>query len=152
MAKASREEQTQRTQQTPGAAHRPRLPRSVASVLSVLSFCCTAQELWRADFAKPDLPQPLQVNQCIPGSLDDAKRAEAARYGTTMLAEAGFGWMGWSVKEGKAVSTRRDRYDGNGVDGTGFHAWFTAQNTLRPGLEFLLDKPLLQAPWEPAAK
>jgi hypothetical protein len=92
--------------------------------------------------------KPVLVNECIPGCLDDAIRAEAARYGTQMLADAGLGWMGWSVKVGKAISTRRDRYDGNGVDGTGFHAWYNADNTLRPGLEFLLDKPALQAPWE----
>jgi hypothetical protein len=92
--------------------------------------------------------KPVLVNECIPGSLNDALRAEAARYGSAMLSEAGLGWMGWSVKEGKAIATRRDRIDGNGVDGTGFHAWYTAANTLRPGLEFLLDKPALQAPWE----
>lgn len=92
--------------------------------------------------------KPVLVNECIPGSLNDAVRAEAARYSTAMLAEAGLGWMGWSVKEGKAVATRRDRIDNNGVDGTGFHAWFTADNTLRPGLEFLLEKPAVAAPWE----
>ncbi len=94
------------------------------------------------------LGKPLLVNECIPGCLDDAKRAEAARYGSEMLAAAGFGWMGWSVREGKAIATRRDRIDGNGIDGTGFHAWFTRDNQLRPGLEFLLEPPVRQAPWE----
>ena len=38
---------------------------------------------------------------------------------------AGFGWMGWALREGKAISTRRDRYDANGLDGQGFHPFFT---------------------------
>jgi hypothetical protein len=93
------------------------------------------------------LGKPLLVNECIPGCLDDGKRAQAARYGSEMLAAAGFGWMGWSVREGKAIATRRDRIDGNGVDGTGFHAWFTRAGQLRPGLEFLLETPARRPPW-----
>jgi len=93
------------------------------------------------------LGKPLLVNECVPGCLDDAKRAEAARYGSGMLAAAGFGWMGWSVREGKAIATRRDRIDGNGLDGTGFHAWFTRAGELRPGLDFLLEPPSRQPPW-----
>jgi len=92
--------------------------------------------------------KPFLVNECVPGCLDDAKRAEAARYYSEMLAEAGFGWMGWSIREGKAIATRRDRIDGNGIDGQGFHPWFTREGKLRGGLEFLLDPPRLRAPWE----
>jgi hypothetical protein len=92
--------------------------------------------------------KPLLVNECVPGCLDDGKRAEVARYYSEMLSEAGFGWMGWSIKEGKAVATRRDRIDGNGIDGQGYHAWFTTEGKLRDGLEFLLEKPGLRAPWE----
>ena len=79
----------------------------------------------------------LLVNECIPGCLDDHRRAEAARFYTRMLSEAGFGWMGWALREGKAVSTRRDRYDANGLDGQGFHPFFTRDGKLRNGLEFL---------------
>lgn len=53
--------------------------------------------------------------RAIPGCLDDAIRADVARYYTTLLSEAGFGWMGWALREGIAISTRRDRYDGNGT-------------------------------------
>ncbi len=52
------------------------------------------------------------------------------------------------MREGKAISTRRDRYDGNGIDGQGFHAWFNAAGALRAGLEFLTERPALRAPWE----
>jgi hypothetical protein len=33
--------------------------------------------------------------------------------------------MGWAIREGKAISTRRDRSDVNGVNGQGFHPFFT---------------------------
>jgi hypothetical protein len=95
--------------------------------------------------------KPLLVNECVPGCLDDLKRAEAARYSSDLLSEAGFGWMGWSLKEGRAIATRRDRIDANGIDGQGFHAWFTKEGKLRAGLEFLTEKPKLAPPWETGA-
>ena len=61
-------------------------------------------------------------------------------------------WMGWGMREGKAISTRRDRYDGNGLNGEGFHAWFNADGTLRAGLEFLLEPPRFPAPWSVTGK
>lgn len=64
-----------------------------------------------------------------------------------MLAAAGFGWMGWVVREGLAISTRRDRYDANGLDGQGFHPFFTKAGKLRGGLEFLTVEPAVRAPW-----
>jgi hypothetical protein len=91
--------------------------------------------------------KPLLVNECIPGCLDDAKRAECARYYTELLGAAGFGWMGWALREGKAISTRRDRYDGNGIDGQGFHPFFTKDGRLRPGLDFLTETPKQMPPW-----
>jgi hypothetical protein len=94
------------------------------------------------------LGKPMLVNECIPGSLDDAKRAAITRDYDELLSAAGFGWMGWALREGKAVSTRRDRYDNNGIDGEGFHPFFTKEGRLRPGLEFLTEKPKLRAPWE----
>jgi len=75
--------------------------------------------------------KPMLVNECIPGCLDDAKRAALARYYVKALSAVGLGWMGWSLREGKAISTRRDRIDGNGIDGQGFHAWFTKGGRLR---------------------
>lgn len=94
--------------------------------------------------------KPLLVNETIPGCLDDAKRAEVVRFYAEMLGEASFGWMGWVVREGLAISTRRDRYDGNGIGGQGFHPFFTKEGKLRGGLEFLTEKPKLRAPWEKA--
>jgi hypothetical protein len=90
----------------------------------------------------------LLVNECIPGCLDDQRRADIARLYTELLCEAGFGWMGWALREGKAISTRRDRYDGNGLDGQGFHPFFTQEGKLRGGLGFLTEKPKLLPPWE----
>ena len=55
--------------------------------------------------------------------------------------------MGWGMREGRAVSTRRDRFDKNGLDNQGFHAWFTRDGNLRPGLEFLTQTPRYRAPW-----
>ncbi len=92
--------------------------------------------------------KPMLVNECIPGCLDDAKRAALARYYVQALSAAGVGWMGWSLREGKAIATRRDRIDGNGIDGQGFHPWFTADGHLRSGLEFLRKQPPLRPPWE----
>ncbi len=94
--------------------------------------------------------KPMLSNETIPGCLDDAKRADCARWTIQMMEESGHGWMGWGMREGKAISTRRDRYDGNGIDGQGFHAWFNADGALRAGLEFLTERPTLRAPWEEA--
>ncbi|MEQ1838762.1 MAG: hypothetical protein ABL994_00010 [Verrucomicrobiales bacterium] len=55
----------------------------------------------------------------------DAKRAKIARDYNELLSAAGFGWMGWALREGKSVSTCRDRYDGNGINGEGFPPFFT---------------------------
>ena len=90
--------------------------------------------------------KPMHSNETIPGCLDDQKRADCARWTIPMMEDAGYGWMGWGMREGRAVSTRRDRYDGNGIDGQGFHAWFTRDGQLRPGLEFLRDRPRFQRP------
>jgi hypothetical protein len=94
--------------------------------------------------------KPLLVNESIPGCLDDATRATGAKYYTELLSKAGFGWMGWALREGIAISTRRDRIDGNGFHGDGFHPFFTKEGRLRPGLEFLTERPDRLAPWEKA--
>ncbi len=91
--------------------------------------------------------KPLLANECIPGSFSDMTRAEVTKYYTQLLGEAGFGWMGWALKEGKAVSTRKDRHDGNGINGEGFHPFFTREGKLRGGLEFLTEKPVKPVPW-----
>jgi hypothetical protein len=100
------------------------------------------------DAIRTRLARPMVSNECIPGCLDDLRRAEVARFYTEALAPAGYGWMGWALREGKAISTRRDRYDANGLDGQGFHPFFTAEGKLRGGLDFLLDPPALKPPWE----
>lgn len=94
--------------------------------------------------------KPMLVNECIPGALEDSVRAEVARYYTQSLSAAGLGWLGWALREGKAISTRRDRYDGNGIKGQGFHPFFTKEGKLRGGLEFLTEKPKQLPPWEKA--
>jgi len=91
--------------------------------------------------------KPMLSNETVPGCLDNAKRAECARWTIRMMEDAGYGWMGWGMREGKAISTRRDRYDANGIDNQGFHAWFTGDGQLRPGLEFLTEPPRFAAPW-----
>ena len=73
--------------------------------------------------------------------------AAAARFYDELLGAAGFGWMGWALREGRAISTRRDRYDGNSINGEGFHPFFTKDGSLRAGLEFLKEKPKRLAPW-----
>ena len=94
--------------------------------------------------------KPFLVNETIPGALDDLVRADVARFYTEMLSAAGFGWMGWVIREGKAISTRRDRHDGNGINGGGFRPFFTKAGKLRDGLEFLTEKPALSPPWQKA--
>jgi hypothetical protein len=92
----------------------------------------------------------FMVNECIPGCLDDLRRAEMAKFYTKQLSDVGFGWMGWALREGKAISTRRDRYDANGLDAQGFHPFFTSEGKLRGGLEFLQEPPAIQPPWKTA--
>ncbi len=92
--------------------------------------------------------KPFIVNETIPGALDDLVRAEVAKFYTEMLSEAGFGWMGWVIREGKAIATTRELHDGNGINGGGYHPFFTKEGRLRDGLEFLTEKPKLSPPWE----
>ncbi len=94
------------------------------------------------------LGKPILANETIPGSLDDLNRAEVAKFYTEMLTAARLGWMGWALREGKAVSTRRDRYDANGINSQGFHPFFTKSGQLRQGLDFLTAKPSLSPPWK----
>lgn len=94
--------------------------------------------------------KPFLVNECIPGGEDDRERAALARIYCEPLSRAGFGWMGWALCEGKAISTRRDRVDGNGIRKFGFHPFALRDGRLRDGLEFLTEKPRLTPPWETA--
>ncbi len=91
--------------------------------------------------------KPFLVNETIPGAWDDLARAEIARLYTDRLAAAGFGWMGWALREGEAISTRRDRIDANGLHGQGYHPFFTKTGVLRDGLAFLTETPPERAPW-----
>ena len=90
------------------------------------------------------------VNEFIPGALDDQVCARVARFYTERLRDAGFGWMDRALRAGKAIYTRRDRYDGNGLNAEGFHPFFTTKGTLRSGLEFLTEKPVQSVPWSEA--
>ena len=53
------------------------------------------------DTMRKSQAKPFVVNECIPGSLNDATRAEVARFYTEMLSAAGFGWMGWRSVKGR---------------------------------------------------
>lgn len=90
--------------------------------------------------------KPFMANETIPGALDDRVRAGVARFYTQKLAAAGFGWMGWALREGKAISTRRDRFDTNGIFNQGFHPFFGRDGKLRDGLEFLTENPAVKMP------
>lgn len=94
-----------------------------------------------------DTGKPFLVNECIPGGENDAERGALAQIYCDLLAEAGFGWMGWALKEGKAISTRRDRVDANGIRGVGFHPFALKSGELRGGLEFMTAEPKRPAPW-----
>ena len=94
--------------------------------------------------------KPFLVNETFPGALDDLVRADVVRFYTEMLSAAGFGWMGWVIREGKAIATSRELHDGNGIEGGGYHPFFTKEGKLRDGLEFLTEAPKLRPPWEKA--
>jgi hypothetical protein len=96
--------------------------------------------------------KPFLVNECIPGGKDDRERGALAGIYCELLSRAGFGWMGWALCEGKAISTRRDRVDANGIRKFGFHAFALRDGRLRGGLEFLTEKPRLAPPWETVAR
>lgn len=123
----------------------------LCDVLNCHPYCWTRPELAKLidsfNALRQRFHKPMLANECIPGCLDDQRRGALARFYVEDLSAAGLGWMGWSLREGKAISTRRDRHDANGLDGQGFHAWFTKDGNLRPGLEFLLDPPKLKTPW-----
>jgi len=120
-------------------------------VLSCHPYSCTVEAMERNHAICKEVQnrhkKPMLCNECVPGCLDDSKRAECAKFNISALTAAGWGWMGWGLKEGKAVATRRDRYDVNGIDVQGFHAWFRNDGELRDGLDFLLSPPA-KAPWQ----
>jgi len=123
----------------------------LCDVLCAHPYCWTRPELAKLIASYKPLVErfrkPVLVNECIPGCLDDRRRGALAQFYVEDLAAAGLGWMGWALREGKAISTRRDRYDGNGLDGQGFHPFFTKDGKLRAGLEFLREPPKIKAPW-----
>ncbi len=92
--------------------------------------------------------KPLLCNEGVPGCDVDEVRGEMHRYYMEILSAAGFGIMPWSIREGRAIATRRDRMDGNGINGKGFHPTFNADGALRAGHEWMYQKPLIKAPWE----
>jgi hypothetical protein len=100
------------------------------------------------EYQRKKFGKPLLVNETIPGCLDDQIRADTARYFTEILSAAGTGWMGWALREGLAISTRKDRHDNNGINGQGYHPFFTKEGRLRDHLEFLTEKPKLLPPWQ----
>jgi hypothetical protein len=123
----------------------------LCDVLCAHPYCWTRPELAKLIASYKPLAErfrkPVLVNECIPGCLDDRRRGAMAQFYVEDLAAAGLGWMGWALREGKAISTRRDRYDANGLDRQGFHPFFTKDGKLRPGLEFMREPPKIKAPW-----
>jgi len=94
--------------------------------------------------------KPLLANEGVPGCDVDEVRGETHRFYWELLSAAGIGIMPWSLKEGRSLAARRDRMDGNGINGKGFHPTFTKDNKLRGGHEWMRQKPKLRAPWEKA--
>lgn len=92
--------------------------------------------------------KPLLVNECVPGCDVDEIRGETHRYYRELLAAAGYGSMAWSIREGRSIAARRDRMDGNGINGKGYHPTFNADGSLRRGHDWMRDKPAQAAPWE----
>lgn len=92
--------------------------------------------------------KPLLVNECIPGCDVDEIRGETHRYYRELLAAAGYGSMAWSIRAGRSIAARRDRMDGNGINGKGYHPTFNADGSLRRGHEWMRQKPTQAAPWE----
>ncbi|MCC6581467.1 MAG: cellulase family glycosylhydrolase [Phycisphaeraceae bacterium] len=140
---------------TLGGAANVELFAPLCDVLCAHPYAHTRTDLQKliagfADLSKR-IGKPMLANETIPGALDDLARAAVTRFYVELLAEAGFGWMGWAMKEGKAVSTRRDRYDANGLNAQGFHPFFTQDNQLRQGLDFLTTQPTLTPPWQTPA-
>ena len=94
------------------------------------------------DAVKAIADMGMKAMPCLLNRWHDDRFDYGGTY-TEMLSAAGFGWMGWALREGKAISTCRDRYDANGINGQGFHPFFTKEGKLREGLEFLTEKPTL---------
>jgi hypothetical protein len=61
-----------------------------------------------ADHQRP-FAKLMLSDDTVSSGLDDRRRAASARWTVLMKENAGDGCMGWGVREGKAVSTRRDR-------------------------------------------
>lgn len=101
--------------------------------------CQAVQERWG---------KPMLCNEAGIGGPEDYSRAANARLELTAWEEAGWGWLGWVPHPGKAVAARRDRMDTNGVQGEGYHPWFTEEGRLRAGLEWLAEEPKRKAPWQ----
>jgi len=128
--------------------------RVFASLCDVLACHPHCPDLGLIDYAldacqevQNEFRKPMLCNEAVSGAREDLQRAKLALVTTEALVERGWGWMGWSLQEGRAVAARRDRPDENGIDGHGFHAWFNSDRTLRAGLDFLLERPNLQPPW-----
>lgn len=129
-----------------------RLYAPLSDVLCAHPYTHTAGELSKQvalfQRLRSELGKPLLVNETMPGGLDDLKRAQVVKFYHQQLSTTGFGWMGWVLREGLAISTRRDRYDDNGISAQGFHPFFNREGRLRDGLEFLTEEPALRAPWQ----
>ncbi len=100
--------------------------------------CRAVQERWG---------KPMLCNEGGIGGVDDLARAANARLELTAWEKAGWGWLGWTPHPGEAVASRRDRMDGNGVNGAGYHPWFTEEGKLRAGMEWLAETPKRRPPW-----
>ncbi len=74
-----------------------------------------------------------------------------SEYGWLRAPGMGPSWaasIDWSLREGLATSTRRERSANHGVSGQGFHPFFTKDGRLRGGLEVLSGNPARRAPWK----
>lgn len=109
-----------------------------ADLDKAITWAHKLQAIWR---------KPMLCNETGMGASDDLERAEYLKWTLTRLADEGIGWMGWALRPGTAISTRRDRVDGNGLHGFGYHPWVDEHGEPRKGLEWLCEKPARLAPW-----
>ncbi|NLG41664.1 MAG: hypothetical protein GX547_00310 [Phycisphaerae bacterium] len=78
-----------------------------------------------------------------------AMAVDGALGGPSIHVYSDYGWLrGFSVVPswGARIEQAWWDYDGNGLDGQGFHPFFTAEGKLRGGLEFLREPPAVPAP------
>ena len=73
----------------------------LCDVISCHPYSCTAEDMEHNHALCREVQsrqgKPMLCSECVPGCLDDLKRAECAKLNIAALADAGWGWMGWGL-------------------------------------------------------